>query len=363
MKYKPDWQEARDRLSALWEGRVTDRPCISVTAPNGCLIPHPVAPDDPERKWLDPEWVLADLRAALVNTWWGGEAIPSYLLMGGWAVCLGGRPRFDLTTVWFESLEVDLTAPLPFKLSPDDPWRAKYEKLYLAVAHEAAWDDFLVGSPSILPANDLISMHMGPQAFMLALVDEPRLMREAITGGACELLAERHRLTGLLDGRHSFLNGHGGWMPFWSPESCTSAQSDVSCMLSPEMFDEFIVPELDICGESYGAMWYHLDGADARQHLPRLLSLPYMRVIQYTPCPSEPGNGPAHLDLYRQIQAAGKIVHIELEPARIEPLVRALDPGLLMLHTRCKSARGGRELLGAAKGWMTAPVARAGGRA
>jgi hypothetical protein len=46
--------------------------------------------------------------------------------------------------------------------------------------------------------------------------------------------------------------------------------------------------------EAYGALWYHLDGGDARQHLPRLLSLPYLRVVQYTPAPCEPPNGPGH---------------------------------------------------------------------
>ena len=63
-------------------------------------------------------------------------------------------------------------------------------------------------------------------------------------------------------------------------------------MLSPAMFDRFVVPELDVYGEDHGALWYHLDGGDARQHLPRLLSLPYLRVVQYVPAPFEPPNGP-----------------------------------------------------------------------
>ena len=54
------------------------------------------------------------------------------------------------------------------------------------------------------------------------------------------------------------------------------------------MFEQFIVPELEICGEEDGAIWYHLDGRDARHHLPRLLSLPTLRVVQYVPTPGEP---------------------------------------------------------------------------
>jgi len=355
MKFKPDWDDARERLSALWEGRALGRPCISATAPNGRAAEHPPAPADPQRRRLDPEWVISDLRATLAETWWGGEAVPSYLLMGGWAVCLGGRPRFDESTIWFQRCEVDFSGPSPFRTGRDDPWLKRYQAVYLAAADEAGWDDFLVGTPCHLPANDLLSLHLGPQAFMLALVDERRWMREAILQGARDLLAMRRHLCGRIQGRHAFPWGNGGWMPFWAPEPYTGMQSDVSCMLSPGMFEEFIVPELDLYGKSCGAMWYHLDGADARQHLPRLLSLPYMRVIQYTPRPGEPPNGPAHLDFYRRIQAAGKIVHIEVPKEKIEPLVKALDPALLMIHANCDSVAEGEELLEAATRWTKGP--------
>ena len=82
-----------------------------------------------------------------------------------------------------------------------------------------------------------------------------------------------------------------------------------------------------------------------------------MRVIQYVPTPSEPPNGPGQLDLYREIQAAGKIVHVQVAKEHVEPLVRALDPSLLMLDTRCESIDQGRELLAAARQWCRASVA------
>ena len=30
MKYKPDWDEARERLTRMWEGKPLERPCIAV---------------------------------------------------------------------------------------------------------------------------------------------------------------------------------------------------------------------------------------------------------------------------------------------------------------------------------------------
>ena len=151
--------------------------------------------------------------------------------------------------------------------------------------------------------------------------------------------------------RHDFWFGTAGWMPFWAPEPYNITQSDVSCMLSPAMFDRFVVPELDVYGQEHGALWYHLDGGDARQHLLRLLSLPYLRVVQYTPAPREPPNGSRHLEMYKRIQAAGKIVHIDLAGQRVEPLVRELDAALLMLDTWCPSRDDGERLLEQSVAW------------
>lgn len=351
MKYKENWEEAQERLSSLWRHERQDRPCIAVTAPSGKMVRPQPPPRTPEEKWLDPGWIEGNRGAALEGRWWGGEAIPSYLLMGGWTVSLGGTPVFDTTTIWFETAAPDFEGPSPYRYDPDDPWVRKHRILYGAAATVAGYDGFLVGGPCILPANDLLSMHMGTELFLTSLVDHPDWMRAAIVQGARDLLRAKAELRELIADRHRFWYGIPGWMPFWAPEPFISTQSDVSCMLSPDMFEAFIVPELDVFGEAFGALWFHLDGRDARQHLPRLLSLPYMRVVQYTPAPSEPPNGPQHLPLYRQIQEAGRIVHVQLPQENVEPLVKALDPALLLLQTQCGTVAEGRELLAAASRW------------
>lgn len=352
MKYKEDWDETAALYTALWEGEHLSRPCIAVTAPSGKHVPRPEDPEDPQRRWLDPEWVLADLHARLENTWWGGLSIPSYLLMGGWTASLGGRPNFSQKTIWFDSFGIDFANPSPFVFRDDDVWKRKHEILYRAAAKKAGKDDFLVGKPCMLPANDLLSMHLGTTEFLTALIDEPEWMRGAIIQGAKNLLAERSRLQDLIKDRHDYWYGNGGWMSFWAPVQYTPMQSDVSCMLSPEMFEEFVVPELDLFGNAYGAMWYHLDGRDARQHLARLLSLPYMRVIQYVPTPAEPPNGPEHMDLYAEIQRGGKIVHIQTDKRFVEPLLRGLDPDRTVLEVRCDNMDEGKELLRRSADWM-----------
>jgi len=368
MKYKPDWPETQARLSALWKGEPTDRPCIATAVSRRVHAVEKPAdhydemdwgqepPATAEARWLDVVWVTRHALGTMVNTWWGGEAIPSYLLMAGWLASLGGRPQFDLRTIWFDQFPVDFAKPHPFHHNPADPWYQKFERLYLALAKTAGKDDFLLGGAGILPAHDLLSMHMGTQNFLFALMDEPKWMRQAIVDGASELLQVRRDLRRQVERQHDLWYGNAGWMAFWAPTPYLPTQSDVSCMLSPELFEEFVIPELDLFGQEYDAMWYHLDGSDALQHLPRLLSLPYLRAVQYVPRPTEPPNGVAHLKMYRQIQDAGRIVHVQVTKDQVEPMCRALDPRRLMLEVSwlCETPEEAQELLESAKRWTSA---------
>ena len=272
--------------------------------------------------------------------------------MGSWVLCLGGTPRFEPATIWFETQTVDFLTPAPFRHDPESPWTHKFRNLLLAMCNAAGRDDFLVSAASGLPANDMLSMLMGTEKFLYAVTDHPEWVADAILTGARDRLEVRRAMrASVRDTGHVFWYGNAGWMPFWAPEPYNTTQSDVSCMLSPEMFDRFVLPELEMDGEEHGALWYHLDGGDAKQHLPRLLSLPFLRVLQYVPAPSEPQNGPEHLAMYRQVQAAGKIVHIEVPMAHVGPLVRELDPARLILQTSCPSRDAGEQLLEQSVKW------------
>lgn len=351
MRYKTDWPEARDRLSALWRGERLDRPCLAVTAPSGAALPWPAAPANPEQRWLDPDYVTAAAAANLANTWWGGEAIPGVLLMAGWVVCLGGTPRFAADTIWWETQPFDPPQPPSLGFDPDGAWVRRHTELYLAVADLAGADDFLVGRPLVLPANDLLPMLMGTEAFLTAVLDHPEWLQQAVAQGTEAQLAAVGYYRELISGRHQFWYGQAGWMPFWAPEPYFPTQSDVSCMLSPHQFRQFVLPELQALHAACGPLWYHLDGGNARQHLPGLLELPWLRVIQYTPAPWEPPNGIAHAAFYRQILAAGKILHVQLPGDQVEPLVRLLGPDQLMLDTWCPDPAAGQRLLADACHW------------
>jgi hypothetical protein len=103
--------------------------------------------------------------------------------------------------------------------------------------------------------------------------------------------------------------GRCPWAPIWSRGTTYMLQSDFSYMISPAMFDRFVMPDLcAICDHlDYG--FYHLDGKGEIPHLPSLLSIKRLRGIQWVQ-----GDGaPPHeewLDLLKRILDGGKLCQI-----------------------------------------------------
>lgn len=351
MRYGVNWSDAQQGWAALWNGRHRGRPCITVTAPNG-KQPSCPPPLSGEQRWLDPDWVVRSFLDAFETTCYAGEAFPSGLIMAGWTVnTYGAMPRFSQETIWFAPISVDWDRPPTFDIDWKSPSFEKVLALHQAVLAAAGRDHFLTGLGCFMSGNDMLGMVLGTETALLAMAERPDWVRAAILKLAANYVAFQRHFCELARRTNDFWYGIPGWMPFWAPEPFLATQSDISCMLSPEMFQTFIVPELDLLGRQFGSVWYHLDGQTALQHLPRLLSLPYIKVIQFTPMAGTPFNGPDHLELYRNIQAAGKIVHILTPVQNVEPLCRGLDPGRLCMDVQCRSVQDANGLLEAAVRW------------
>lgn len=351
MQYKPNWPEAQEHFMALWNHKFIERPCLAVKAPNGRRRPFPKPKTDSDR-WLDPDFIVQQAIATFETTYYGGEAIPSALNMALWASnTYGATPHFPIETIWFEPIKMDWDHPPTFELNWDDPYFHKCMAIHEALLKAAGRDNFMIGQGGGMPPSDMLAFVIGTQDVLLAMAERPEWTRQAILKLTKNWIALTRRFQEVSKQTNDFWYGPAGWMPFWAPEEFVVTQSDISCMISAEMYGRFMAPELELIGREFNNIWYHLDGQSAFQHLPRLLSLPYIKVIQFTPEAGTPSNGPAYLEFYKKIQAAGKIVHISLPPENVEPLCKVLDPALLMMQTGCNSIREADELLAAAVRW------------
>jgi hypothetical protein len=124
-------------------------------------------------------------------------------------------------------------------------------------------------------------------------------------------------------------------------------QSDISVMLSPSMFREFVQPGLVRCLAFLDRGMYHLDGAEMLQHLDALLEIDTLHAIQF-----QQGNAwneaassaLPFIPVLRKIQAAGKCAYIACVPEEVEPLMGELSSRRLFIATATQTEAEAREL-------------------
>ena len=105
-------------------------------------------------------------------------------------------------------------------------------------------------------------------------------------------------------------------------------------MISPEMFGEFVLPELRQSCKRLERSFYHLDGKGELPHLPQLLEIEELDGIQWVP---GAGNGTPldWLDVYRMIAAADKKMWVGFDGDfdRLARLIEAVGrPELFEIH-------------------------------
>ena len=357
LQCKPDWPAARERWIACWERRNTDRPLIDVTAPRGDAGPAPPPPDSPEGRYFDPDYIAAVWERKMAGTYFGGEAVPTGgFFMGGYALGCGPGVIFDERTVWHPGTMSSIHDPLGWSPGPGDAWQGKMERVVERLL-DLAPGRFLVGYACQVMANDLLPLLRGSEAFLVDLAEDLatccRRLDEVLAGWT-EVFEHFRRL---VDRRQS--GGAGcvwGWPGLWHPEMVMITQSDMSCMISPSMFDAYVMREMRQLGQRYGRLWYHLDGPDAVHHLPALLACPFVVAVQYVPGDGNPPNGPAYIDFYRQVQAAGRCLDLAAPCENMEYLARHLRPERLILRTGVASVEQAEELTASTVTWAGSHV-------
>jgi len=100
-------------------------------------------------------------------------------------------------------------------------------------------------------------------------------------------------------------------------------QCDFSYMISPAMFERFVMPDLTACCDHLDHGFYHLDGPGQLAHLDLLLSIERLRGIQWIPGAGnpEPNEWP---EVLQRIIQAGKLCQLYVSAEGARDIVRNL---------------------------------------
>ena len=339
--------ELQKRYDAFWANDAVDRVLtyIQVSDPVD-LRPEGMSDEDfTVYKWSDIDYRARLSREALAHTRYYLDGFPTRFINfgpGSLAAAIGGSFRYAPDTVWFDRdpLIKDWNDRPKLRFDENSEIWRKTVEFTDAVLN----DGLMFASVSDIGGNmDIAASLRGTQDLLFDLYDYPDEVKE--------LLAEIRILwkqAFSLSYEHLRRRQHGmtTWMPVWCGGSYAPLQCDFSAMISPDMFREFVLPDLIDSTEFLDYSIYHLDGVGEFPHLEMLLSIPRLNAIQWTSgAGAEDVTSEQWFELYDRIQAAGKgIVLFTDMYENVERLIDHISPRGLYLNVNCPDDYSAKQL-------------------
>jgi 5-methyltetrahydrofolate--homocysteine methyltransferase len=290
--------------------------------PPGTELPHapgfvPQLPAD-----MPPDEVVDRYWASREVVRYYGDAWPKWWVnfgAGAVAAFLGANLSVDSRTVWFEPSERVSIGDLHPQYDPDNAWWRRATDVG-RTACEKWQGQIQVGHIDLGGNLDILASLLTTERLLMDCLDAPEEVDRLI--GEISALWLRY-----YDEFHDIVKGTGRgttpWAPILSPGRCYMLQCDFAYMISPEMFERFVVPDLTACCEKLDHGFYHLDGVGQIPHVDLLLGIERLRGIQWIPGAGQP---PAAewLSLLKRFRDGGKLCQIHCSPEGALSVVKEL---------------------------------------
>ena len=342
-EFKPDLLEAKDRLRDWWDDKPVDRVVALVGAPRKGAPAAAIINRAPER-YTDAETVFHNVDAGLASTFYGGEAIPRHWVYLGpvpLSSYMGCEPHFTPNTVWHAKVYETWDAVDDVQFDPSNRWYRLLCDLTQASVQRAKGQYFVSGQ-GFGCVSDVVADMWGSEPTLMAMAERP----EAIKSITQKLVDISKRLYDEIDAITApYQDGSFDWTNLWAPGRVWTLQSDLCCMISPAMFEAYILDELRQEAEHVDYSLYHLDGPGAIQHLDQLLSMEALDGIQWVPGAGNSLDPMDWIDLFRRVQKAGKKLQISCPPHRVSELLGKIAKRGVCLCVSCPDQDSAEEVL------------------
>jgi hypothetical protein len=304
-----DWDRLKQDWTAWWHNEL-DRPMVVVDVYewqgrsfvpqfDGWDVEQDIFPVDP---------VLDYYQEILENVTFYGDSWPRWWPNFGAGIIAGFQGAsigVDENTVWFEPpVNVGLGDIQP-QFDADNYWWRWVKAITQAGVER--WRNQITIATTDLGGNlDILASLRGTQNLLIDLYDAPEVVDR--------LVAETTRLwLRYFDELHKVIktadNGTTSWAPMWCPGRYYMLQSDFAYMISPPMFERFVLPDLETICNHLDHGFYHLDGKGQIPHLDMMLAIENLRGIQWIPGDGAPPPD-QWLPLLKRIRDAGKLCQV-----------------------------------------------------
>jgi 5-methyltetrahydrofolate--homocysteine methyltransferase len=304
-----DWERIKRDWSAWWEHDL-DRPMVVVEDfdwQGKSFIPQ-FDGWDLEKDMYPTDSVLDYYQSILETASFYGDSWPRWWPNFGAGIVAGfqgAKIGVDENTVWFEAPETFGFGDLQIQFDAKNYWWRWVKAITLAAVNR--WGDQITVATTDLGGNaDILASLRGTQNLLMDLYDIPEVVDD--------LIAQTTQLwLHYYDELHRIIRAAGigttAWAPLWSPGRYYMLQSDFAYMISPSMFERFVLPDLEAICHQLDHGFYHLDGKGQIPHLDMLLGMERLCGIQWIPGDGAPPPE-KWLPLLKRIRQAGKLCQL-----------------------------------------------------
>ncbi len=306
------WEEVKQNYSKWWSCEL-ERPLIHMTV-SGCESDRPKS-ELPHLNFfshydlsIPVDKIVDAVDYDLTTKRFLADSFPTRWLNFGpgvMATFTGADLMNTTDSSWFRPRSRFEIKDLKIKFDPTSVWYRRIADLAKCMMDR--WQGQVqVGMTDLGGSLDVVSTFRPNEALLLDLYDYPDEVKRVLWETHECWFQSFEALNSILQPRNP---GYTAWTAIFSQEPYYMLQCDFAYMISPQMFDEFVKPELAASCRRLKNAFYHLDGVGQLPHLDSLLSIPELKGVQWIPGAGKPDCS-EWPEVYRKIRKAGKLIQI-----------------------------------------------------
>lgn len=334
LEQKPDFEKSMERLYAWFNQEIIDRAPIRFTAHNSEYNEVHVLKgrtwDSLKNRWWDTNYQLDLFEYELKHSVYNAETFPVYWPNLGpevYSAFYGVDLLYKEVTSYAVPIIKDWSQLDNIKLDFNNKYFRKIEEMTYA-ALERCKGKFLVGYTDFHPGLDCAAAFRDAQELCIDLLLTPDKVKQLIHLSSRDFYKIFDHFDAILK-KHNQLSVT--WMGIPSFGKLHIPGCDLGTLISPEQFEEFVLPVLKNEVKSMTQNIFHLDGIGVAKHLDMILGIPEINAIQWVQGMGDDLPIMQWIPFIKKIQAAGKSVVVDLMTSELEPFMKEVNPKGILL--------------------------------